>query len=249
MSNTVPIVIAVVSFVGTVVTAGFAAWMTYYSDERKRRSATNKLLAKYRDPLLLAAYDLQSRIYNIETHGWEYLGGRGNYLQSHTCFLIGQYLAWVYILRREALFTCFETESENMKLADQLKAIETQWSSSGDDSIWELWRGQQIGIGELLTVEGNSGQLNCMGYVAFTAKWKDEEFRAWFSDIHTDINYVRAHRARSTAQGDIRLYRLQNLLADLIVILDKKGLERHSGMRKLGTDNTIPQKNWGVEAV
>jgi len=200
MSNTVPIVIAVISFAGSVATAGIAGWMTYYSDKRKRRSATNKLLAKYRDPLLLAANDLQSRIYNMETHGWEYLGTRGDYLHSHTCFLIGQYFAWVYILRREALFTCFE--SENRKLADQLRAIEKVWGSSADRSIWELWRGQQIGIGELMAVEGQSGQLNCMGYVAFMAKWKDEEFRAWFSDIHTDINSVRAHRARTaTAQG------------------------------------------------
>jgi len=202
MSNTVSIVIAVISFVGTVATAGVAGWLTYYSDKRKRRSATNQLLAKYRDPLLLAAYDLQSRIYNLETHGWEYLGSRGDYLRSHTCFLIGQYFAWVYILRRESQFTCFETESENRELADQLRAIEKAWGSSADNSIWELWRGQQIGIGELLTVEGQSGQLNCMGYVAFMSKWKDTEFRAWFYDIQTDINSVRAHRARArTATG------------------------------------------------
>jgi len=201
-TNTVSIVIAVISFVGTIATAGIAGWLTYYSDERKRRSATSQLLAKYRDPLLLAAYDLQSRIYNLEGRGWEYLASRGDYLRSHTCFLIGQYFAWVYILRRESQFTCFETESENMELADQLRAIENQWSSSADKSIWELWRGQQIGIGELLTVEGKDGQMNCMGYVAFMSKWNDEEFRAWFSDILTGINYMHAHRTHTaTTQG------------------------------------------------
>ena len=69
MVDVASIVVAVISFVGALVAAGFTAWFTYFSDERKRLSESEKLIAKYRDPLLLACQDLQSRLYNITDQG------------------------------------------------------------------------------------------------------------------------------------------------------------------------------------
>ena len=185
MSSTTSIVIAIIAFVGTIANVGVTAWFAYYSDERKRRfderkrrSEADMLLAKYRDPLLLAADDLRHRIENlVERSAWSYLAEIDrDYLYSHTCFLIGQYFAWVYILRREVQFTCFETGSENKVLADQLRKIEDVWGSDKYiNCIWELWRGYQIGIGEILAVEGKSGQLSCMGYAAFKSNLQNFE--------------------------------------------------------------------------
>lgn len=182
MSSTVSIVIAIIAFVGTIANAGVTAWLAYYSAERKRRDDADMLLAKYRGPLLLAADDLRHRIDNlVERSAWAYLREIDkDYLYSHTCFLIGQYFAWVYILRREVQFTCFETGLENKALADQLRKIEEVWSSDKYiNCIWELWRGYQIGIGEVLAVEGNSGQLSCMGYAGFRLKFRN--FEDWLS--------------------------------------------------------------------
>lgn len=76
---------------------------------RGREAATKaeeaaRVIAKYRDPLLQSAYDLQSRIYNVYRSG----GFRGyrdpEYFRSNTMFLFGEFLAWLEIIRREIQF-------------------------------------------------------------------------------------------------------------------------------------------------
>jgi hypothetical protein len=42
MVDIASIVVAVISFVGALVAAGFTAWFTYFSDERKRLSESEK---------------------------------------------------------------------------------------------------------------------------------------------------------------------------------------------------------------
>jgi len=81
MVDVASIIVAVISLVGALVAAGFTAWFTYFSDERKRLSESEKLIAKYRDPLLLACQDLQSRLYNITDQGFSIffrVGGEQN---------------------------------------------------------------------------------------------------------------------------------------------------------------------------
>src|SRR2546421_7758617 len=107
MVDVVSIVISVISFLGALLAAGITGWFTIYSDERKRLSESEKLVAKYRDPLLLAARDLQSRLFNILDNNL--LGRFVNVpeesknigLICYTSFLVGQYFAWTYILRRK----------------------------------------------------------------------------------------------------------------------------------------------------
>ncbi|KAH0562066.1 hypothetical protein GP486_003238, partial [Trichoglossum hirsutum] len=62
---TVAIIVAVVSLVGTLAVAAFTSWWTYYSAERKRLIDAQQLVDKYSDPILLAALDLQERLYNM----------------------------------------------------------------------------------------------------------------------------------------------------------------------------------------
>lgn len=61
MVDVVSIVIAAVSLIGSLVAAAFTGWITWFIDEVKRRADAKKLVAKYHDPLILAALDLQSR--------------------------------------------------------------------------------------------------------------------------------------------------------------------------------------------
>jgi len=78
---------------------------------RSREAATKadeaeRLVAKYRDPLLRSAYDLQSRIYNIYRPGGHGFTGSTdpNYFRLNTLFLIAEYLSWLEIIRREMQF-------------------------------------------------------------------------------------------------------------------------------------------------
>src|SRR4051812_1080099 len=88
--------------VGTRVTQRFAR-----HDEKA--DTVQELLGRYRDPLLSAAYDLQSRFYNIARR--DFLGvyyQRGDLdalsAENTTLWIVGQYFGWVEILRREVQF-------------------------------------------------------------------------------------------------------------------------------------------------
>jgi hypothetical protein len=74
-------------------------------DRATSQSRLEQLLSRYRDPLLLAAYDLQSRLYNIVVRDFVDLLQKGDqdqqtYAVDSTLFVIAQYLGWVEALRR-----------------------------------------------------------------------------------------------------------------------------------------------------
>lgn len=92
------IVIAVVSLATSIGVAVASGVLTIYSNDRKARHEIERLLRKYRDPLLLASQDLQSRIYNItEQDILSFLHGsqdHKDWLIIYIAFLFGQYLCW-----------------------------------------------------------------------------------------------------------------------------------------------------------
>jgi hypothetical protein len=239
MVDVVSLVIAVISLAGTIVSAGIAASVTLYTERWKRRSEAEKVIAKYRDPLLLASKDLQSRIYNIINNYllYAYQGPRKDHVTIYTAFLVGQYLCWTYILRRQVQFLRFSTdESNNQRLNHVLNDIEEMLSTSRfeeasdgiheqpvidtDEALFSLWRSQQIAIGEVMTVRKDN-ELVCMGYAEFFEKFKTETtFKKWFEPITTDIDELAGPWLHGTRRPAPRLRRVQHLLMDLIDILD-----------------------------
>ena len=227
MVDIVPIVIAVLALVGTLASAGTATWFAFYSDNRKILSESEKVLSKYRDPLLLAVQDLQSRLYNILDLGF-IGGGKGEnpvHTVQYTSFLVGQYFAWIYILRREAQFMRFDTDRNNRAvtklLNDIAHAFATASFETDDPRFWNLpcmlWRGEQRALGEMMAVPDNN-QLYCIGFAAFHQKWEDDPvFRAWFQPIVDGLGSKRGAR-------NLRLRRLQHLLVDLAHTLDPDGV-------------------------
>jgi len=159
MIDVVSIVIAVISFIGTLITAGVSVWYKWFSEEQTRRNHAEKLISKYRDPLLLASQDLQSRLYNITVNNLTcYLrrddDKRDNIL-LYTAFLIGQYFSWVCILRRQAQFLMFSTDQANRDLTRVLGGIAFEFGTERyppDGAPFMIWRGQQMAIGGIMTV-------------------------------------------------------------------------------------------------
>src|ERR1700709_1421950 len=126
MVDVVSIVIAVVSLIGSLVAAGFTGWISFYIDQVKRRSESKALIHKYRDPLTLAAYDLQSRLWGlVQFNLLSYVEheDKKDLVYVYTAFLIGQYFSWTYILRRQAQFLRFSTEKTNKQLNQILDTI------------------------------------------------------------------------------------------------------------------------------
>ncbi|KAE9364929.1 hypothetical protein N431DRAFT_430541 [Stipitochalara longipes BDJ] len=229
MVDIVSIIIAVVSLIGSLVAAGFTGWISYYMDQVKRRSEAKALLHKYRDPLMLAAYDLQSRLWGlIQQNLLRYIEDENmkDLVYVYTAFLVGQYFSWTYILRRQAQFVRFSSDTTNTTLNQILDTITNEFSldrHQGGDPFM-LWRGQQMAIGEMMTISENE-QLYCMGFAVFATKYHgDPAFKKWFQPIEDGITLLVDEMARGNTVSNYRLRRLQHLLVDLILLLDAERL-------------------------
>ncbi|TGO45850.1 hypothetical protein BCON_0361g00100 [Botryotinia convoluta] len=206
MVDVASIIIAVISLVGSLVAALFTGWVSYHLDQAKQQKATAALIRKYRDPLTLAAYDLQSRIWGLLNSLLDYVedAKKRENIYTYTAFLIGQYLSWSYIFRRQAQFLRFSTEKTNQELNQILDAIKDQSSKdyshsrhSGEEDPVMLWRGQQMAIGELMTLQEEGGQLYYIGFAAFSERYhKDPEFSKWFQPIKDGVDQLVSARRK-----------------------------------------------------
>ena len=137
------VVVAVVSAVVAVVGAVAAGLMTTWSAQHTRRyesllEAQQKALSKaeqaeavlsrYREPLLAAAYNLQSRLYNIVDQSYlDYYLRCGDpdqerYARDYTVYVLAEYLCWAEIIRRDMRFLDLGSEEGNRELVRKLNA-------------------------------------------------------------------------------------------------------------------------------
>jgi hypothetical protein len=189
--------IAAISLFGTLLIALLNFGYAWGTDKRKRYIESQNLIAKYRDPLLLAAQDLQSRLYSLVQGDLYHWIGKVNEssestdekykdlrkdqkenLRLYTAFLVGQFLSWTYILRRQAQYISFTSspEEDNKRLVKILARISQTFSTDDPqrglkEASFTLWRGQQIGIGEVMTEL--QAEPCCMGYASFVHTYKD----------------------------------------------------------------------------
>ena len=187
MIDIAAITVAIISLIASLAVAVASGFLAIYSDDHKHRQERERLMRKYRDPLLLAAQDLQNRLYNIVEYELvnEWIDGlqeQKDCLVIYTAFLVGQYLAWTHILRLEAQFACFATEESNRtkRLVSVLARIQ-KCLDENDPKMpktpFLMWKGHQFAIGELMTVPSTVGVSESpggvsMGYAEFTRKWK-----------------------------------------------------------------------------
>lgn len=223
--NVTSLVIAVISLVGTVTASGIAAWLAYYGEERKARREIDKILLKYRDPLLLSAQDLQARLYGIcDQQVMEFMemdgADEGPYQDTlfiYTAYVVGQYLSWYWILRRQAQFVAFITNTapkwwfwpgprENgastlVQKLDKIRTVFTMDDHGDLEHSFILFKAHQIAIGEIMSIRDDaSGEYYCMGFATFTKKWKngDPYNRQRKSDSHTNNGAATAGLAALT---------------------------------------------------
>jgi hypothetical protein len=94
------------------------AQLELQSAEAGRRAETEQTARRFREPLGRAAYELQSRIFNIVNRDFlkEYLTGGDertrSYAVNHTLFVIAQYFAWTELIRREIQFIDLGADEE-----------------------------------------------------------------------------------------------------------------------------------------
>lgn len=209
-------------------------------EQASSQSRLEQLLSRYRDPLLAAAVELQSRIYNLVLGDFVDLLRTGDqddqsYCVGSTLFVIAQYLGWVEALRRGVQYLDLGDVEDSREFIHRLEVIRHLFATRhvADDAPFRIYRADQRAIGELMLkgrLDKRSGNMlwHTRGYACFRAKLvKDPAFAAWFTHLDYDIRTLTT--TMDTARD--RLVALQNALIDLIDFLDHPPLRVPSELR------------------
>jgi hypothetical protein len=226
------IIVAIIALVASVVTAAISIYGQTHAATLQARREAQSTLSRYREPLVAAAYELQSRLFNILRQDFlkkYYLDGDSSqreYSVKNTLYLVGQYLGWSEILRRKIQFLDFGEVQETREVSVLQDAIRELFSTDKEaiGRPFMIWRGQQRAIGERMIVS-EDGDLLCMGYGSFADRADDDGFWAWFKPLEADIDVV----ARAPNE---RLRLLQHALIDLIERLDASGIRFHQRIER-----------------
>ena len=226
-----PVIAASIAAIAAVMSATFAARtqlrvarlnakLLRDSAKEERINDHERAVARYREPLGHAAYDLQSRLFNILKQGLidKYVN-RGDersrfYVINNTIFLIAQYFAWTEIIRKEIQFIDLGENESSRRLARLRDNIFNLWQTDSFHPLMRVFAGEQRAIGEHMIAEGVRGP-ECMGYAKFlenAASIEDTLINALKSDVHQLSTSLPAARPRLIA--------LQHALIDLLLFLD-----------------------------
>jgi hypothetical protein len=249
----------VVTWVSAAVAlAGAAATavLGYWQQKRLRTMEKRNLMDSYGASLAWAAFDLQTRLYNV-LHGYRLDRspgtGRGfltvclthgtpheaEYVRRSTVFVLAEYLGWVEILRRDVQFLDLGRSRTNRRVMSQISEIGSVLGRmSPESNELRLFRTQQRALGELMVhPDGEPGRRRCLGYAEFCHRLDtDEVFSEWFRRLLADVDELAADAGPAVP----RLEKVQQLLMALIDLLDPKA-ERFPQFRQVFADEERPQ--------
>ncbi len=173
------------------------------------------VLTRYREPLAAAAFDLQSRLYNILRLDFFAKHGDGHRRSQDalrtTLFRLAQYFGWTEILRRDIQFLSFPEDDDTRRVAQLQSEVSRRFLTDSYGPALMIWGDEQRAIGERMIVE-EYGKVLCMGYANFSEQC-DGTFAAWCERLRTELDDDSART---------RLRDVQHLLCELVETLDAK---------------------------
>jgi hypothetical protein len=230
-ASLVSLVGAVISAVGALV----AVLLNRRAVMRDRRLTADELAGHYRVPMLHAAFNLQSRLYNIGRQ--DFLGifltggssSEAEYARFNTVYLIGQYLCWAEILRREAQLLAPLHRGRDRDIVAAMEGVRFEMadSMSNSDPVLRIFRGDQRAIGEVMLTTTNQPadrigpRWDCVGYAAFVQALGDEQttIYRWIQPLLQDIDEL----AKNYHAHQVRVIAIQHHLVGLISLIDPEG--------------------------
>jgi hypothetical protein len=205
---------------GQVRTTRLAAELESLRLAEQRRFEAERTAARYREPLARAAYDLQSRLYNILRQNLlgVYLDKgderERSYVVDNTTFLVAQYFAWTEIVRRDIQYIDLGRDEQTRRLARLQDDIYSVFQTDRYSRLFRVFAGEQRAIGERMIREGPRG-LDCIGYATFLDQAAKRNDRL-IEGLRTDVRALSAHLPGARP----RLVALQHALIDLLAFLD-----------------------------
>jgi len=230
-SSLVSLIGALISALGALV----AVSLNRRAAMRDRRLTADELAGRYRVPMLHAAFNLQSRLYNIGRQN--FLGifltdgssSEAEYARFNSVYLIGQYLCWAEILRREAqlLAPLYHGRDRDIVAAMEHIRYEMADSLSNPDPVLRIFRGDQRAIGEVMLTTTNQPaeqigpRWDCIGYAAFVQALTEEQppISRWMQPLLDDMDKLAANYDTHQA----RIIAIQQHLVELINLIDPVG--------------------------
>lgn len=224
------VVVAVIAAVAAVLSAVFAgvvqARLRRSERSHDERARQQVVVDRYREPLVQAAHELQSRLWNIARGGFlerYHLGARPEdgpeqYATDSTVWLVAQYFCWAEIVRREVQFIPLTEPDDTARLRRVVTDISHRFGTDSLVGPLRVFRSHQHAIGELMITTGRDAhgqeRSDCLGYAAFTVRLTDEDFAQWLQHLRSDV-----HRLATGAPLD-RVREVQHLLVDLVDLVD-----------------------------
>jgi len=222
-------VIALVVAIISAITSFASVWYARRATRLERLEQADQIAVRFREPLLQAAFNLQSRLYNIVRGG---LLSRlqvdltaesdSEYVIENTLHLIGQYFCWIEILRRESQFVDPRNVRRNSDIAALLESVRDTFADSEDlTGPLRVFRGEQRAIAEKMLVPAEPGlsgapRWDAMGYARFIESRSDPAFDRWFAGMRRELTGLSAGRISNVD----RLVEAQRALIDVVDLLD-----------------------------
>jgi hypothetical protein len=225
--------VALIALAGVVVSAAIALVSARQStllasknaraiEELKIRDRDARDASKFIEPLARAAYELESRLYNILRQAlFEAYFARGTdrekqYTVSYTLYLIGAYFCWSETLRLSLRFTNVVNDNELRDVLVAQERISRRWASDGYPRTMRIFAGEQRAIGELFS--SSLGETpTCAGYLEFLQGGQIAD-NPLIEALREDLLSL----AGGTAEAKARLVDIQHALIDLLEIVDPR---------------------------
>ena len=226
------IIVALIAAAVAVSSAALTLWgqyrttiLTNQMEElravEQRRLELETAEAKYREPLSHAAYDLQSRLYNILAN--DFMGRyfeRGDarersYAIDNTTFVIAQYFAWTEIIRRDIQYINLGKDEQTRRLARLQDQIYFLFQTNEFPARLRVFAGEQRAIGERMIGEGPRGPVS-IGYAAFLDQLSSGAHDVVTKALHDDVTQLGS----GIDEARPRLIALQHAMIDLLAFLD-----------------------------
>jgi hypothetical protein len=212
--NDVAVVIALIALAGSIFSTLATVFGTPVLQARREARA---VLARHREPLLAAAYELQSRLHNIlcnrfvEDYVLATKARKQEAALESTLYVFAQFFGWREIIRREIQFLRFPKDEETREIARILRNIGETFLTDDYGRQFMIWRVEQRGLGERMIV-ASDGTPTCMGYATFLEQ--RATMKEWLEPLERDLREIGEG-------GRKRLTELQHLLLELVQKLDE----------------------------
>lgn len=182
-STIAAILTGILALLGALATA----WMSGWNEQRLQERASQKALAQYSVPLLIAAWDLANWFFDVLEEDY-YTADRcnayGNGWDNHfTSYLLGQYFAAVHIIREKTHFFAHLRGKRAQMLKKLLWKIHDEFITMhyvDRESLEMRWfEGDILAVQEQMTVDcdldgdGNAAEMRTIGWVEFQRNYEN----------------------------------------------------------------------------